>query len=281
MLLRRRRGRITHLTLLADGGHPCQPKVSDVGTFGRYRCFPAPVILSAMTSFSRPVPSCLFVRAWVAFLLPVLLPVFVIVTVGLSGGHLADGVMPCLILVGSAGGAAALWWVLRDWTITDLGLQSPGRRGLRLLWEVPLTLATALTVTAIVGQILGLGSAATTASRESVGPPAAALMLLTCYLVLGPVVEEILVRRMTMPWAEAVLLRMFHSRRGAAVGAVLLSSLVFAALHVVAPVMLWTFFLGIGCAVLTRVHRSLWGGLALHVTVNVIAGAALLPTLAG
>jgi membrane protease YdiL (CAAX protease family) len=234
-----------------------------------------------MTIFPRPVPSRALVRAWVAFLLAVLLPVGVIVAVGLSGGHLPDSIVPCLVLIGSAAGAASLWRVLRGWSITDLGLQNPGRRGLHLLWQVPAALAVALTVTAIVGQVVGLGPAASTASRESAGTPAAAVTLLACYLVLGPVVEEILVRRMTMPWVESLLARTIRSPRGAAVGAVLLSSLVFAALHVVAPVMLWAFFLGVGCAVLTRVHRSLWGGLALHITVNVIAGAALFPALAG
>lgn len=232
-----------------------------------------------MDLFPRTVTTRTLLSAWAAFLLPVLLMIAVMVVVAATLHDLPDAVVSWFVPVGSVGVAAALRWVLRDWSAAELGFRNPGRRGLHLLWQVPVTLTVAVLFTAVVGQGVGLAPADATDSPGDADTPTAALVLLTCYLVLGPVVEEILVRRMTMPWVEERLLRRTGRRKVAAVGAVLFSSVVFAMLHVVAPVMLWTFFLGAGCAVLTRVHRSVWGGLGPHVTVNVIAVTALFPML--
>lgn len=101
------------------------------------------------------------------------------------------------------------------------------------------------------------------------------LFTLLSYLVFGPLLAEIMLRRFTMEWFGQVT-----GRRWLVVGlSTLLSSLIFAVLHVVAPVIMWTFFLGLGGAILTRWHRSLWAGFLLHLTVHAAASSTLIAAL--
>lgn len=219
-------------------------------------------------------------RVWGAFLAPILLLVLSVVPVTTFDlqRHFPDALTWVATLVVITASTLTVWWALRRWSAAELGFTPLGRRGLHLFWQVPVAMVTALTATALVAALLGLTPADDT-TTESVGTPATALIVLVGYLVLGPVIEEILLRRLTMCWIEDRLNTSVGRPRLAAAVSVLLSSAVFGALHMVAPVMVWTFFLGVGCAILTRWHRSLWGGLALHSTVNLIASAALVPVL--
>lgn len=252
-------------------------------TFGRYRARPEPRRLwdmssSSLTPFLRPVRHRDLLRVWGAFLSPIVLLVLVLVAVRVFSPDLTlpDIVLWTLPVVLVLVSALLVAWSVRGWSADDLGFRRLGRRGLHLLWQVPVVLVLALTATAILGQILGLQPTATTeAEDDALGSSRGAVVVLVSYLLVGPVIEEVLIRRLTMSWIEDRLFTLSHRPRVAAAGAVVLSSVVFGLLHVVAPVMLWTFLMGIGCAVLTRWHRSLWGGLALHCTVNLLASTAL------
>lgn len=234
---------------------------------------------SSLTPFLRPVRHRDLLRVWVAFLSPIVLLVLILVAVrifslDLTLPDIALWTLPVALVLVSA---LLVAWAVRGWSAEDLGFRRLGRRGLHLLWQVPVVLVLALTATAILGQVLGVQPTATTGTGDgALGSSRGAVIVLVSYLLVGPVVEEVVVRRFTMSWIEERLFTLSHRPRVAAVGAVVLSSVVFGLLHVVAPVVLWTFLMGIGCAVLTRWHRSLWGGLALHCTVNLLASTALI-----
>ncbi|HIW90990.1 MAG TPA: CPBP family intramembrane metalloprotease [Candidatus Corynebacterium avicola] len=174
----------------------------------------------------------------------------------------------------------SVWCSVRRWSSADLGFIGLGRRGFHLFWQVPIAIVAALTATALVGTSLGL-SPHENSSTQDAGTPIVAVVLLLAYLILGPIVEEVLVRRFTMYWLEEKILTVTGRPRLAVAGSVVLSSLVFALLHVIIPVILWTFFLGLGCAVLTRLHHSLWAGLILHTVNNLIASTALVAVMFG
>lgn len=178
----------------------------------------------------------------------------------------------------AVGLAAVIAYRRRGWTWRELGFVPMGVRGWHVLWQAPLALVVVAVATAFVGGVL-LGMEPAGASDATAGSGGGLMAAVAVYVVIGPVVEEIAFRRFAFGGLEDLL----RPRVGAAAGvtvAALTSSAIFGAAHVVGPVMLWTFFLGLGCAILTRRHRSLWAGCALHWQCNgfvvAVAAAALL-----
>lgn len=83
----------------------------------------------------------------------------------------------------------------------------------------------------------------------------AVLAVAVCVTILFPALEEILFRRVLFGWLEQRL------GVAAAIGG---SALIFALAHVAPPVILLQFLIGLGAAILVRVHHTLWAPLALH-----------------
>lgn len=202
-------------------------------------------------------------------------------------GSLSDGLPVFLdrILapVAAVLGIIGLWllFLRRGWSWRDLGFVPLTRRGWHLLWQIPVAMVLGLLATAVLaGAVLSLtpaGDGGDAAVAETGG--AAVMIALVSYLVLGPLLEEIMLRRFTMGWLDQVLGQLTR-RRWLVVGlSTLISSIIFAVLHVVPPVIIWTFFLGLGCAILTRWHRSLWAGFLLHLVVNAVASTTLITAL--
>ena len=96
------------------------------------------------------------------------------------------------------------------------------------------------------------------------------IISLACYLILAPLIEEIVFRRLLMGYLD---------RSVPAFASVILSSLLFGAAHIAPPVIVYATFLGMGCALVTRFHNSLRAGFILHLvnnlTVQLIAISAL------
>ncbi|GAB3077346.1 CPBP family intramembrane glutamic endopeptidase [Corynebacterium aquatimens] len=78
-------------------------------------------------------------------------------------------------------------------------------------------------------------------------------------MLLGPFFEELVFRRLLMSYFNTV---------EPAVLSVLLSSLTFGLAHVFPSVILYATLFGLGCALVTRRHKSLWAGLILHLVNN-------------
>lgn len=192
--------------------------------------------------------------------------VFVMLKAGLATRGLGT-IMPIALALSVVVPTAALVLYLKRRGI-GLGFLPLGRRGWHLVWQVPLTIFMAGAAAAIVGPLLGLSPSENTSSADGRG--AMVIISLACYLILAPLIEEIVFRRLLMGYLD---------RSVPAFASVLLSSLLFGFAHIAPPVIVYATFLGMGCALVTRFHNSLRAGFILHLvnnlTVQLIAISAL------
>lgn len=197
----------------------------------------------------------------------------------LISGLILLGADPLAVVTGGIPTTVALWFVAlwyglraRGWTWTDLGLGSgegfaPGR----WWWQVALAyLGVVVLATLVANQLSAPGEQPNVMVGGVQFGPVAIVAIWVSVAVVGPLVEEVVFRRILLGWLE--------SRVGLAL-AVLVQGVVFAAIHVVPVAMVLTFLLAVAAALLTRWHRSLWPALALHVLNNMIAVSVLLATL--
>ena len=192
--------------------------------------------------------------------------VFVMMKAGLTTGGLGT-IMPVALALSVVVPTVALVLYLKRRGI-GLGFLPLGRRGWHLVWQVPLAIFVAGAAAAIVGPLLGLSPSENTSSADGRG--AMVIISLACYLILAPLIEEIVFRRLLMGYLD---------RSFPAFVSVILSSLLFGAAHIAPPVIVYATFLGMGCALVTRFHNSLRAGFILHLvnnlTVQLIAISAL------
>lgn len=153
---------------------------------------------------------------------------------------------------------AALVYYLKRRGIS-LGFLPLGRRGWHLLWQVPLAILVAGIAAAIVGPLMGISPSENTSAADGRG--VMVVVSLACYLLLAPLVEEIVFRRLLMGYLD---------RSVPAFASVILSSLIFGLVHNAPPVMVYATFIGMGCALVTRFHNSLRAGFVLHLVNNVV-----------
>jgi len=182
--------------------------------------------------------------------------VFVMMKSGLAAGGLGT-VMPAALALSVAVPTAALVYYLKHRGIS-LGFLPLGRRGWHLLWQAPLVILAAGVAAAIVGPLLGLSPSESTSEADGRG--VMVVVSLACYLLLAPLVEEIVFRRLLMGYLD---------RSVPAFASVILSSLIFGVVHIAPPVIVYATFLGMGCALVTRFHNSLRAGFIVHLVNNV------------
>ncbi|MDO5076602.1 CPBP family intramembrane glutamic endopeptidase [Corynebacterium sp.] len=184
------------------------------------------------------------------------------------------GVSVAMIIV-----ALVVWsFARRGWTRHDFGFQPLGPRGWHLVWQIPAGLIVSLVIAATVGAILNLQPEQEQPSTglESFIPPDNILLgyivVFFFAVIAGPIWEELVFRRFIMGWLDYR-----WNKPAISIG---VSALLFAAIHMVPAIVVWTFLLGVWGAVLVRWHRSLWAGVAYHVFNNFLVtvgmGIALL-----
>lgn len=183
--------------------------------------------------------------------------VFVMMKSGLAAGGLGT-IMPAALALSVVVPTAALVYYLKRRGIS-LGFLPLGRRGWHLLWQVPLVILAAGVAAAIVGPLLGLSPSESTSAADGRG--VMVVVSLACYLLLAPLAEEIVFRRLLMGYLD---------RRVPAFASVILSSLIFGVVHIAPPVIVYATFLGMGCALVTRFHNSLRAGFIVHLVNNVV-----------
>ena len=182
--------------------------------------------------------------------------VFVMMKSGLAAGGLGT-IMPAALALSVAVPTAALMYYLKHRGI-GLGFLPLGRRGWHLLWQVPLVILAAGVAAAIVGPLLGISPSDNTSAADGRG--VMVVVSLACYLLLAPLAEEIVFRRLLMGYLD---------RSVPAFASVILSSLLFGVAHIAPPVIVYATFLGMGCALVTRFHNSLRAGFIVHLVNNV------------
>lgn len=182
--------------------------------------------------------------------------VFVMMKSGLAAGGLGT-IMPAALALSVAVPTAALVYYLKHRGIS-LGFLPLGRRGWHLLWQVPLVILAAGVAAAMVGPLLGLSPSDNTSAADGRG--VMVVVSLACYLLLAPLAEEIVFRRLLMGYLD---------RSVPAFASVILSSLLFGVAHIAPPVIVYATFLGMGCALVTRFHNSLRAGFIVHLVNNV------------
>lgn len=179
------------------------------------------------------------------------------------------GVDPTTAATGGIPTTVALWFVAlwyglraRGWGWADLGLGGRPMVG-RWLWQVVLAYASVIVLATLLVSVLSApGEQPDLLAGGLRFGPAAVLAIVLAVVLVGPLVEEVVFRRILLGWLEA--------RVGVVVAAVGQAAL-FAVLHVVPAAMVLTFLLGLAAAFLARRHRSLWPALALHVLNNLVA----------
>lgn len=239
----------------------------------------APTRVSANTrrqTFPRPATGADVLLSFLAVVVgpAVVAVLLIVVSTTLGQDWLASIVIPLVTLVAGAG----LWLALgrRGWAWRDLGFARTRHRSLwHLSWEVPLLWVAALTVTVLVGTLVGIGPSDTNSTTSNSSDAlelgvVALLAVAVCVTILVPALEEILFRRVLFGWLEQRL------GVAAAIGG---SALIFALVHVAPPVILLQFLIGLGAASLVRVHHTLWAPLALHGLNNGIVTVGALTLL--
>ncbi|WJY97228.1 CPBP family intramembrane glutamic endopeptidase [Corynebacterium fournieri] len=155
----------------------------------------------------------------------------------------------------------------------ELGFSRLGRRGWHLLWQAPVVVLGSASATALVAPLFGIesggGSTGEVLARD-LDSATPVLMLLAGYLLIGPCIEEIVFRR--------VLMRYFDTLMPPA-ASVVATSAIFGAAHIAPPAIVFTFFSGIGLALVARFHGNITSSFIVHVVNNLLASAAVIGAL--
>ncbi|MFC6146426.1 CPBP family intramembrane glutamic endopeptidase [Corynebacterium nasicanis] len=186
---------------------------------------------------------------------------------------------PWLGVLMAAAGYAAQFTVLavllrrRGWAFSDLGFHRLGTRGWHLVWQIPTSLLISLALTVLVAALTGLTPEDASTSNGEVLTSAVPwqLAFILVYLLLGPLIEEIAFRRLFMG---------FFDRKVGVLTSTILTSVLFGLVHIIPAVIVWCTLSGLCMALLTRWHKSLWGGFALHMVNNSLASAGLIMAMA-
>ncbi|WP_448851980.1 CPBP family intramembrane glutamic endopeptidase [Corynebacterium sp. 335C] len=194
--------------------------------------------------------------------------VAVAVAAAIAAGPAAMGwALPVLGVTMLAG--LALGLRLRGLRAGDLGLAAPARPW-HLLWQIPLAWLSPVLLGGTVVTLLP-GDMAEQTNTAAVTDAAADPLLLAgvvaTAVLLAPLAEEILFRRVLLGWAEG---------RFGLPAAVAGTAVLFGVAHGIPAVMVLMTCLGASLALLTAAQRSIVPALAVHMLNNAVAcGVAL------
>lgn len=151
-----------------------------------------------------------------------------------------------------------------------LGIRRPTWRLAHLLWQIPCALILLVSVQATMFAVLG-GQDPVVSGGGGRGmtslPPLFAVLGFLGVAVLTPLWEELFFR--------GIVLGAAHRRFGRSI-AVMLSAAFFAAVHGVPILLPYLVTLGLILGFLRVFHGNIWAPLAMHVSINAIASAAVL-----
>ena len=155
----------------------------------------------------------------------------------------------------------------------ELGFARLGRRGWHLLWQAPAVVFGSAAATALVAPLFGIepgGDSTGEVLARDADSAAPVLLLLAGYLILGPFIEEIVFRRVLMNYFDTLM---------PAAASVLATSAIFGVAHIAPPAIVFTFFSGIGLALVARFHGTITASFIVHVVNNLLASAAVIGAL--
>lgn len=155
----------------------------------------------------------------------------------------------------------------------ELGFARLGRRGWHLLWQAPAVVIGSAAATALVAPLFGIESGGESTGEvlaRDADSAAPVLLLLAGYLILGPFIEEIVFRRVLMNYFDTLM---------PAAASVLATAAIFGAAHIAPPAIVFTFFSGIGLALVARFHGTITASYIVHVVNNLLASAVLIGAL--
>jgi len=181
-------------------------------------------------------------------------------------------VLPVAVVV--ALGVPAVWLVrhMRRRGL-ELGFARLGRRGWHLLWQAPAVVIGSAAATALVAPLFGIepgGDSTGEVLARDADSAAPVLLLLAGYLILGPFIEEIVFRRVLMGYFDTLM---------PAAASVVATSAIFGVAHIAPPAIVFTFFSGIGLALVARFHGTITASYIVHVVNNLLASAAVIGAL--
>lgn len=182
-------------------------------------------------------------------------------------------VLACTVVVLGLANLVAELLILRQFRIplSTVGLSRPSLRVLHVLWQIPLAIIVLLIVQGAVFLLFAGNNGTGGGSSFSDLSPVGAVLAFVGLAILTPLWEEIYFRGLVF---AAV------GQKHSTILAVVVSALLFGAAHLVPILLPYLVTLGFILALLRVFHRNLWGGVALHVTVNTIASASILAVLA-
>ena len=155
----------------------------------------------------------------------------------------------------------------------ELGFARLGRPGWHLLWQAPAVVFGSAAATSVVAPLIGLepgGDSASETLARDLDSAAPVLLLLAGYLLIGPFIEEIVFRRVLMNYFDTLM---------PAAASVVATSAIFGTAHIAPPAIVFTFFSGVGLALVARFHGNITSSFIVHVVNNLLASAAVIGAL--
>jgi membrane protease YdiL (CAAX protease family) len=153
----------------------------------------------------------------------------------------------------------------RAYSWKDLGFRKPQRNLWNLVWQLPLVLIGLIVVQAIVSALLNTESSSQTGGVDDLAknvPLYAALLICLSTAILTPIWEEIVFRG---------IIHNYLTSKMKVVYTALLSSAIFAGIHVAPILFPYLFMMGLAWTWLYHRYNTLWAPILGHTFINTLA----------
>ena len=153
----------------------------------------------------------------------------------------------------------------RAYSWNDLGFRKPKRNLWNLVWQLPIILIVLLIVQGILFALLNTEPSSQSNTVDDIAqkvPVYAALLVCFSVAIIGPVWEEVVFRG---------IIHNYLTSKMKVVYAALLSSAIFAIVHVAPILFPYLFAMGLAWAWLYHRYNSLWAPIIGHVFINMLA----------
>ena len=160
----------------------------------------------------------------------------------------------------------------RGWTWRQAGFTKLPKRAWNMMWQVPLTTAATMLAVVPLAGVLGFenNNAESNDALLSGATPASLVVSLIGTVILAPIFEEFVFRRLFVGWM---------SKWMSPLAAVFVVGIIFGVLHINPYAILWVSCLGIWAGIFTLHYKSLWAGIIVHMVNNALAASALFVAL--